>query len=91
MTQYDLYRDLARALYALALDAVQSHDVDRLAIVQSIARAALKPLREELGGHAPILGILEFLTPPKAINDDWWSFSRDSLDGLKEIYPEVLV
>ena len=64
MTQYNLYRDLARAIYALSLDAVQSRDIEKLALANSIARASFKPLREELGEHTPIYGIMEFLDIP---------------------------
>ena len=90
MTQYALYRNLARAIYDLALDAVQSRNLEKLALVESIARTAFKPLREELAEHTPIFGVLEHLATPKVVDDDWWSLSLDNLNGLKETYPEIL-
>ena len=89
MTQYDLYRDLARAIYALALDATEARDVERVAIVTSISQAGWKALYDELGGHTPILSIMEYLDPQSS-SDDWWSFALENLQELKTVYPEVL-
>jgi hypothetical protein len=93
MTKYELYRDLARSLYSIALDAIQSHDIKQVNLTGAIIRSALDPLREILGEHTPVFELLEYLTPgassPKP-SDDWWDFSFDGLKKLKRIYPEVL-
>jgi len=78
-----------RAIYALALDATESRDQAKAGAVDAIARAAFKPLREELGGHTPIYEILEYLEPGASSDDDW-SYSLDNLRQLKDVYPEVL-
>lgn len=43
MTEYELNRNLARAIYALALDAVNAGDREKTAAVESIKAKCLEP------------------------------------------------
>lgn len=93
MTQYDLYRDLARAIYALALDAVRSRDITRVRAVQLIVGAAFEPLRDKLKGHTPAYDLLEYVDESFITTwspDDGWDVALKNLEETRQTYPEVL-
>ncbi|MGH3777557.1 MAG: hypothetical protein ACRDRR_17820 [Pseudonocardiaceae bacterium] len=54
------YRDLARALYALALDVVRAQDVERAKQVCEIISAGLEPMARELGIATPGFEMVEY-------------------------------
>jgi len=92
MNPYDLYRDLARTLYALGLEAVQNRDMERVTEVNKIVWAAFEPLRIELREHSPVIDLMEYtnLATIKNWSDKMWPETLHNLEHLKTVYHEVL-
>jgi len=92
----ELYRELARAIYALALDAVSARDVEYAKEVHAIAHATFKPMADEYQASTPIFGIMECLDIDtrrihnRLPSDEEWADSLVELKELREVYLEVL-
>lgn len=92
-SQYELYRDLARALYALALDAVRARDMERATWICE----STMPLQEPMGYvfdavGSPAFEIVECTNVATILNftDDIWDRNLRVLEGMKDSFFEVL-
>jgi len=92
-SQYDLYRDLARALYALALDAVRAHDMERATWVCKSTMPLQEPMFHIFAEtSSPAFEIVECTNVASILNftDDIWDRNLKVLESMKETWPELL-
>ncbi len=85
--QYDLYRNVTRPIYGLAVIAVRNHNLREVEPLTKLASILFNPICIELGHAAPAYDLTENLT---LAHEGLWDWSLRSLVSDKTGYEEIL-